>query len=680
MPSSSASAERVVSAVEAGPEGLVALSRVEDPAVALQSLPPRAYQRLWPAVAQHVAHALQQVQPALTDGGSDDVDAQVEAGLATLHAAAILVRACAADSSRDPPADLLNVSVALHDIIFDLTDERASQLQVAVVEMCESWWLAEVAGADSLVPQMVVFLLLRALQDAASIADVKRLYACRSALKVLDYSDPSVAQLKKLLLHCVIKPQILRAAEGRKLLVFLFGLHPLFIDELHRAIKAQIPHCRKSMRGLYGEVYFRAWRAATGPYLEKMEADVLQDLMFHAVHASSTAMANALVQVLAYTHEQKRQRGVDQMLLRLYDPILWRALNVANPHVRRNAASIFIEAFPLQDPTKPNVELDELMQKQFDALQTLLKDDVIAVRVIGVQGVARVLCLFWELIPLNTSRSLLELLTKELAHDAASNSVRVAAFQGLKYMLANATSSSCASVLKSVWSSLAPLINDGSERVRASMLDFLLESSKTRTLHWQFLLKPEVALARLPLERAALQQRITRLLLPLYMPHGRTAPLQLARLIALVKGHPQAATIMLRHTPTFSTPAASVRMLRLLLAATISAAEPAELVGASDVSSLPARTEPLPQSELMALTSAVATVIEALGPLLADPAHGVARASLLCGFDGPAMELLEEAVRPSHAAQRSLMAIAAWLPADAVPNLSGGALCLDVFS
>jgi len=151
---------------------------------------------------------------------------------------------------------------------------------------------------------------------------------------VLDYADPSVAALKRLLLHCMIKPLVLRCAEGRKLLVYLFGeqlaarrssdvprmsrlslsalsplhpspasrpsaghlcpllflrespapaerlagerlagvapsamragLHPPFIAELHRAIKAQIPVCRKSLRDLYGEIYFRAWRAASG--------------------------------------------------------------------------------------------------------------------------------------------------------------------------------------------------------------------------------------------------------------------------------------------------------------------------------------------------------------------------------------------------------------------------------
>ena len=31
---------------------------------------------------------------------------------------------------------------------------------------------------------------------------------------------------------------------------------------------------------------------------------------------------------MSYFHSQKKQRGVDSMLLRLYNPILWRALSV----------------------------------------------------------------------------------------------------------------------------------------------------------------------------------------------------------------------------------------------------------------------------------------------------------------------------------------------------------------
>ena len=35
-----------------------------------------------------------------------------------------------------------------------------------------------------------------------------------------------------------------------------------------------------------------------------------------------------LLQVMNAFHRQKKQRGVDEMLLRLYNPILWRALTV----------------------------------------------------------------------------------------------------------------------------------------------------------------------------------------------------------------------------------------------------------------------------------------------------------------------------------------------------------------
>lgn len=57
------------------------------------------------------------------------------------------------------------------------------------------------------------------------------------------------------------------------------------------------------------------------------------------------------------------------MLLRLYEPILWRALNYANPLVRRNATSLFVDAFPLQDTERPQREIDEQLQKQFDLLE-----------------------------------------------------------------------------------------------------------------------------------------------------------------------------------------------------------------------------------------------------------------------------------------------------------------------
>ena len=453
----------------------------------LQTLSAAEVERVASALLRHVDESLDAAEPAfhaaepaLQEGGDDAPwEGEIGSATATLTSAANLARILVADPARMPlPPSLLEASVALHDIIFDLHDARASSLQESIVDLCEAWWASERPGRDELVPQTISYLLVKVLGESASAADVKRLYAFRSALQVLDYADESIGPLKRLLLHIAIRPLVLRNPEGRKLLVYLFGLHPPFIAELHRSIKAQIPVCRKALRSLYGEVYFKAWRGASGAYLERIEEGCLQDLMFHAVHASSTAMATSLRQVLGHLHEQKRQKGVDQMLVRLYEPVLWRALKVANGHVRRNAAVLFIEAFPLQDPTLPVTAIDAQMQMQFDALHALCKDPCVSTRLVGVQGVCRVLALFWELIPTLTAKSLLTLLSRDLAHDASASAVRVGVFQGLKYLLANNTHPGLIASFKSSLAPLAPLIHDASERVRSAMLDLLLELAK----------------------------------------------------------------------------------------------------------------------------------------------------------------------------------------------------------
>jgi len=67
------------------------------------------------------------------------------------------------------------------------------------------------------------------------------------------------------------------------------------------------------------------------------EYDCIQDLMNHAVHASVSplyggmTMAARLRRILNVFHGNKTQPGVDEMLFRLYEPILWRALKVAHP-------------------------------------------------------------------------------------------------------------------------------------------------------------------------------------------------------------------------------------------------------------------------------------------------------------------------------------------------------------
>lgn len=83
-----------------------------------------------------------------------------------------------------------------------------------------------------------------------------------------------------------------------------------------------------------------------------------------AVGASTPRMASSLRKVLAAFHDQKAQPGVDAFLLRMWRPFIFRALQAANPGVRRNAVGILTDAFPLCDPEAPQEETDELRTQQ----------------------------------------------------------------------------------------------------------------------------------------------------------------------------------------------------------------------------------------------------------------------------------------------------------------------------
>jgi hypothetical protein len=74
----------------------------------------------------------------------------------------------------------------------------------------------------------------------------------------------------------------------------------------------------------------------------------VQGLMQAAIQASTEAMAGSIRRLLSELHKHKGAPGVDQLLLRLYQPILFRAMAVANPAVRLNALHLFLDAFPLQ--------------------------------------------------------------------------------------------------------------------------------------------------------------------------------------------------------------------------------------------------------------------------------------------------------------------------------------------
>ncbi|CAM9644328.1 unnamed protein product [Chrysoparadoxa australica] len=489
--------------------------------------------------------------------------------VAFLTAVTALARAWLEEEDRVAPADLLQVAEQLHCIMLYLggAGMAGANLQVAISRLCEKWWLGERPGADQLVACLLPWLLATALQEDGTAADVKRMYAMRNALLLLDFDDrKSSEDMRELLLRALINPAFLRCAEGQRFLTFIFGLTPSLIEEIHSVIKPQLPKAKKTLLKVYGEIYFKAWKGCQGKpaYSEKV-SDAVQDLMHSCVHAASPGLHKSLLALLKVFHDQKKVvRVVDALLLKLYGPFLWHALKVANPAVREQACTVLVDAFPLQDPNADAVAADKTLQKQFDALWELLDDTHPTVRAAAVRGACRILTVFWEAIPSTTTRPLLTKMAAQLAFDASSPAVRVAVVEGMTALL---DCPLALGVLKALLPSISSVLHDKNPRVRLAFVHLLQRVKAVRQITYYHICHVDAIQARLAADakdRPAIASAITKLLMNSYFPQGGKGEVQVSRCIVFMEQNPSAATAFYSHIAEHAGVGPATKMIVML--------------------------------------------------------------------------------------------------------------------
>ncbi|KAL3919685.1 MAG: hypothetical protein SGARI_007141, partial [Bacillariaceae sp.] len=181
----------------------------------------------------------------------------------------------------------------------------------------------------------------------------------------------------------------------------------------------------------YGEIYHRAWKEANAnseneeqqmeddsrndedenhrSSRETIEHEILQDLMYALIHMASPSSFQSILTVLEPLHVDKKNKDVAEMLFRLYSPIIWRSLVTANPLVRRNAVIVMEKVFPLHNPSAPSGQnsMKQAVLKGTQAFQKALTDVDPSVRAAASKATAAVCGIFWEALPTDEIRSLL---------------------------------------------------------------------------------------------------------------------------------------------------------------------------------------------------------------------------------------------------------------------------------
>uniref|UniRef100_A0A8C6X3A0 Uncharacterized protein n=1 Tax=Naja naja TaxID=35670 RepID=A0A8C6X3A0_NAJNA len=256
---------------------------------------------------------------------------------------------------------LLECAVILNGILSVLPDSEKS-LSGPIQCFLQCWWENGLEGKEHIGKTAFLKLLKKSLGKKTIRADITGLCHLQPVLQSFDYDSEESNDVKDLLLQCFMCQGYIKREEGKRFLSFLFTWNANFIKLIHGTIKNQL-QCLPSLL-----VYLSHMRCVF--LFQVIEYSCIQDFMHHAVHLPRKSPLHAKVrEILKYFHNQNKCRqGVQEVLYRLYQPIIWRALKARNAEVRSNAALLFSDAFPILDPKFNRKDSEKEIQRQFDEL------------------------------------------------------------------------------------------------------------------------------------------------------------------------------------------------------------------------------------------------------------------------------------------------------------------------
>uniref|UniRef100_A0A7N0V790 Condensin-2 complex subunit G2 n=1 Tax=Kalanchoe fedtschenkoi TaxID=63787 RepID=A0A7N0V790_KALFE len=431
------------------------------------------------------------------------------------------------------PGDLYPAVKLLHDNL--LLFESDPVLLAEICSVCEEWWKRDLPERESVISLFLPVLLSKSLTDNKKV-DVHKIFSLREAFELFDFEDESIEDLKLLLMRAVIAPVYWKAEDGRKFIASMFGLNMQLMKDIFAMIKAQVPFGKKSMLDAYGEILFRAWKVAEEDKREEIENQFVQSLIESAILASSSSLSASIRRILGGFVNQRTSEGVEKLLYRLAEPIVFRSLQVANSNVRLNALHLLLDFFPLEDPDSTKDVKDVLHNKQFFLIEKLLKDDCPDVRVVAVEGSCRILHLFWEIIPSSTITKIIVKILDDMSYDA-NKEVRLSSVNGIIFLLGNPQTHE---LLKVLLSRIGHLLFDPVLSVRAAFSDLLLFIRDIRSFPFNKVVDLDKLLLALATDQPAVAQKVTRLLIPSYFPSKVTVEEACARCVILMRREPKA--------------------------------------------------------------------------------------------------------------------------------------------
>ena len=305
--------------------------------------------------------------------------------------------------------------------------------------------------------------------EKATNADVTRLYKARAMLTQIDWTGAECRGLIILLQACVRARIFYRTQYGPHVISAILSAHPALVSLAIKSLSWAVRTFSQPQVKNAGVALFRAWRDSKAGCRILLET-AIQKFMTSAVLAAPGRAKRART-LLGDFHTMRSEAGVDELLCRLYQPILWRHLKVANWRIRSNSVMLLSAAFPLILPESSTMEFEAQISRQLHAFYEALSDPSDHVRVSAILAVSHLLSDCWPSIPPDFGAKFFQHLTECNAFDQNSAVSRASVAMGLEKVISLNVMAHV--VVRGVIPKIKDLVYDKDAKVRSEVAKLL---------------------------------------------------------------------------------------------------------------------------------------------------------------------------------------------------------------
>ncbi|XP_030054678.1 condensin-2 complex subunit G2-like [Microcaecilia unicolor] len=285
----------------------------------LQELTRKQKEELWERLKNLLVDTLL-AQPVekwqrMEDDSDDEMEvehsADLKQAMAIIDGVTVVVTASIPVVDENVSYEALQESAVILNGVLRVLPKSETALQFDIQRLCEAWWEKGLEGKEELVKIAFVLRIRKSLDGKSMCSDINQLWHFHQALLTFDYSSKESTEVKDLLLQCFMSVKHVKKEEGKRFLSFLFSWNPNFIKMIHGTIKNQLQCFPQSLMVNIAEMYFRAWKKASGGILETIEHTCIQDFMHHGVHLPRNSLVHPKVRkvILSEMHHKVKRKA-----------------------------------------------------------------------------------------------------------------------------------------------------------------------------------------------------------------------------------------------------------------------------------------------------------------------------------------------------------------------------------